>query len=73
MGDRVNGRSPKNLESLIEDPNVVHVNVRVQSFNMILISTHRHGVVSGKTFGYDLGHKVKVSSPKKPKNLIEVP
>ena len=37
--DQVKGRSPKNLEALIEVPNVVHVKVHVLSFNMILISS----------------------------------
>ena len=39
LGDQVNGRSPKKPKSLIEVPNVVHVNVQVLSFNMILISS----------------------------------
>ena len=39
LGDQVNGRSPKNLESLIEVPNVVHVKVHVLGFNIILISS----------------------------------
>ena len=37
LGDQVNDRSPKKLESLIEVPNVVHVKVHVLSYNMILI------------------------------------
>ena len=39
LGDQVLGRSPKNLKSLIGVPNVVHMNVHVLSFNMILISS----------------------------------
>ena len=39
MGDQVKGRSQKNLESLIEVPNVVHVKVNVLCFNTILISS----------------------------------
>ena len=39
LGDPVKGRSPKKLETLIEVPNVVHVKVHVQSFNMNLISS----------------------------------
>ena len=39
LGDQVKGHSPKNLKSLILDPNVVHVKVHVLSFNMILISS----------------------------------
>ena len=38
LGDQVKDRSPKNLESVIEVPNVVHVREHVLSFNMILIS-----------------------------------
>ena len=39
LRDQVKGRSPKKLKSLIEVPNVVHVNVQVLSFNMILLSS----------------------------------
>ena len=39
LGDQVKGLSPKKLKSLIEVPIVVHVKVRVLSFNMILISS----------------------------------
>ena len=39
MADQVEGRSPKNLKSLIEVPNLVHVKVHVLSFNMILLSS----------------------------------
>ena len=39
LGDQVKGRSPKKLKSLREVTNVVHVNVHVLSFNMILISS----------------------------------
>ena len=40
LGDQVQGRSPKKLDSLIiEVPNVVHMKVHVLSFNMNLIST----------------------------------
>ena len=38
LGDKVKGRSPKKVKSLIEVPNVVHVKVHVLSFNMLLIS-----------------------------------
>ena len=38
LGDQVKGRSPKNLESLIEVPNVVLVKVQVLSFNVILFT-----------------------------------
>ena len=38
LGNKVKGRSPKKLESLIEAPNVVHVKVHVLSLNIILIS-----------------------------------
>ena len=39
MGDQVNSRSPKKLESLIEVPNVVQVEEHVFSLNMILLSS----------------------------------
>ena len=39
LGDQVNGRSPKKLKSLIEVPNVVHMNEHVLSFKMILTSS----------------------------------
>ena len=39
LGDQVKGRSRKKLNSLIEVHYVVHVNVHVLSFNMILISS----------------------------------
>ena len=39
LGDHVKGRSTKKLESLIEVPNVLHIKVRVLSFNFILISS----------------------------------
>ena len=37
--DQVKCRSPKKLKSFIGVPNVVHMNVHVLSFNMILISS----------------------------------
>ena len=39
LRDHVKARSPKKLESLIEEPNVVPVKVHVLRFNMILISS----------------------------------
>ena len=39
LEDQVKGRSPKNLESLIEVPNIVHLKVHVLCSNMILISS----------------------------------
>ena len=39
LGDQAKGRSPKQLKSFIEVPNLVHVKVHVISFNMILISS----------------------------------
>ena len=39
MGYQEKGRSPKKVKSLIGVPNVVHMNVHVLSFNMILISS----------------------------------
>ena len=73
LGDQVKGRSPKKLESLIEVPNIVHVKVHVLSFSMILISSPQHVLTQSYPFRKDLGHKVKGSSPKKLKILIEVP
>ena len=37
--EQVKGRSLKKLKSFIEVPNVIHVNVHVLGFNMILISS----------------------------------
>ena len=73
LGDQVKGRSPKKLESLIEVPNVVHVKVHAVSFNMILISSPERVLTPSYPFQNDLGYKVKGSSPKKLKILIEVP
>ena len=39
MGYQVKGHSPKKDKSLIGVPSVVHVNVHVLSFNMILFSS----------------------------------
>ena len=39
LGDQLTGRSPEKVESFIEVPNVVHVNVYVLSFNILLISS----------------------------------
>ena len=39
LRDQVKGRSPKKLKSLIEVPNLVHVQVQVLRFSMILISS----------------------------------
>ena len=44
MGDQVKGRSPKSLKSLIEIPNVVHVNVHFLTFNMKLKPTSKRVV-----------------------------
>ena len=42
LGDHVKGLSPKKLKSLIEVPDVVHAQIHVLSFNMILISSPEH-------------------------------
>ena len=73
MGDQVKGRSPEKLDSLIEVPNVVHVKVHVRSFNMILISSPQRVITPSYPFRNDSGQEVKGSSPKKLKNLIELP
>ena len=39
LGDQVEGSSPKKLKSLIEVPNLVHEEVDVLSFNMILVQS----------------------------------
>ena len=70
MGDQVKGCSSKKLESLIEVPNVVHVNVHVQSFNMIFISSPWRVLTPSYTFRQDLRDKAKDSPPKKRKILI---
>ena len=44
LGDQVKGRQPKNLESLIEVPNVVHMKVHVLSFNKIGRASRRDSV-----------------------------
>ena len=73
LGDQVKGRSPINLESLIDVPNVVPVKVHVLSFNIILISSPLRVLTLSYPFRKDLGDKGKVSSPKKLKILIELP
>ena len=73
LRDKVRVRSPKNLKSLIKVPNVVHMKVHVVSFNMILISSPQRVLTPSYPFREDLGDKVKGSSPKKLKILIEVP
>ena len=73
LEDQAKGRSPKNLESLIEVPNVVHEKVHVLSFNMILISSPKRVLTPCYSFRQDLSHKVTGSSQKKLKILIEVP
>ena len=72
LGDQVKVRSPKNLESLIEVPNVVHVKVHVLSFNMNLISSPLRVLTPCYPFRNELGDNVRGSSPKNLKNLIEV-
>ena len=67
------GRLPKKLKSLVEVPNLVHVKVHVLSFNMILISSPQHVLTPSYPFQQDLGDKVKCSSAKKLKLLIEDP
>ena len=50
MGDQVQGRSQKKLESLIEVHTVVRVKVHVLSFNMILISSRWRVLTSSYPF-----------------------
>ena len=67
------GRSPKTLESLIELPYVLRVNVYVPSFSMILISSQLGVPRPSYPFWCNLGDQVKGRSPKKLNSLIEVP
>ena len=69
MGDQVKGRSPKNLKSLIEVPNVVHMNVHVPSFNMILISSPQLVLTPSYPFLGKLGIYGKGSFSEKAKNF----
>ena len=61
LGDQVKGRSPKNLESLIEVPNVVHVKAHVLSFNMILISSPLRVLRPSYPFRRNFGRSVRGS------------
>ena len=73
MGDQVKGRSRKKLESLIKVTNVVNVKVHFLSFKLILISSPSRVLTPSHLFRYELGVTAKGRSPKKQKNLIEVP
>ena len=61
LGDQVKGRSPKNLEALIEVPNVVHVKAHVLSFNMILISSPLRVLRPSYPFRRNIGRSVRGS------------
>ena len=63
----------KKLNPLIVVPTVVHMRVHVLIHNMIHISSPERVLTPSYPFRNELGHKVKGSSPKKLKNLIEVP
>ena len=67
LGDKVKGRSPKKLESLIEIPNVVHVKVHVQSFNMILLSSPQRVPRPSYPFRRNFGRSGKGSFTEKAK------
>ena len=69
LGDQVNARSLKKLESLIEVPNVVHVKVHALSFSMILITSPQRVPTPSYPFRKGLGDKVKRSFSEKAKNL----
>ena len=65
MGDQVKGRSPKNLKSLIEVPNVVHVKAHVLSFNVILLSSPELVLRPSYPFPRIFGRQGKRSSTEK--------
>ena len=69
LGDHLKGRSPKNLKSLTEDPNVIHVKVHVISFNMILISSQKDVFTPSYPFWEKLGNKEEGSPSEKNKNF----
>ena len=73
MVDQVKGRSPKNLKSLIEDPNLVNVKEHVLSFNITLFSSQSRVLTPSYPFPRKFGDKVKGRNTKKLKILIEVP
>ena len=73
LRDQVKVSPPKKLQSLMEVSNLVHGKVHVLSFNMILTSSPERFLTPSSPFRKDLGYKVKGSSLKKLKILIEVP
>ena len=59
LGDKVRGRSTKNLKSLIEVPYVAHLKVQVLSFNLNLIFSPYRVPRPGYPFRKNLGDQVK--------------
>ena len=72
LGDQVEGRSPKNLKSLIEVPYVLRVNVHVLIFNTILISSRFRVPRPSYPFWLKFVDQVKGRSPKKAKIVKRV-
>ena len=73
VGDKLKGRSRHELNSFIQVHHIVHANVHVFSLNIALPSSPQRVLTPIYPFRKDLGGKVKGSSPKKLKKLIEVP
>ena len=73
LGDKVKGRSPKKLKSLIEVPYIVDEKVHDLSFNIILISSPQRVPTPSYQFRVNLGDHVNGRSQKNLKSLIEVP
>ena len=69
LGDQVKGCSPKKLKSLIEVHNLVHVNVHVLSFNIILISSQWRVLTPSNPVLGKFGRQGKGSSSEKAKNF----
>ena len=73
LGDQVKGSSPKKLESSVIVLGVLHVNIHVLSFNVILISSPWRVPRPSYPFLGNFGRSGKARSPKKLKLLREVP
>ena len=69
LGDQVKGRSPKNVKSLIEVPNLVHVKVQVLRLSMLLTSTPYRVLTPSYPFRRKFGRLGKGSFSEKAKNF----
>ena len=67
LGGQVKGRSPKELKSLIEVPNVAHLKLQVLSFNMNLMFSPWRVPRPGYPFRSKFGRSGKGSFPEKAK------